>query len=45
MNQDNSIPFEDLKSVEISRPMGGHMVWWVNGWFNGCGHVKSLKIE
>ena len=34
--QDISIPFEDLKSVKNSPPMGG----WVDGW----GQVKSLKI-
>ena len=28
-NQDISIPFEDLKSVETSPPMSGCMVWWV----------------
>ena len=31
-NQDISIPFEDLKSVETSPSMGGCMVWWVGGW-------------
>ena len=45
MNQDILILFEDLKSVETPPPMGGHMVWWVVGWVNGWGHVKSLKIE
>ena len=39
-NRDISIPFEDLKSVETSPPMGGCMVWWVDGW----GQVKTLKI-
>ena len=27
--QDISIPFEDLKSVKNSPPMGGCVVWWV----------------
>ena len=43
-NQDISIPFEDLKSVETSPPMGRCMVWWVGGWVDGWGQVKSLKI-
>ena len=43
-NWDISIPFEDLKSVETSPPMGGCMVWWVGGWVDGWGQVKSLKI-
>ena len=30
--QDISIPFEDLKSVKNSPPMGGCVVWWVGGW-------------
>ena len=34
--QDISIPFEDLKSVKNSPPMGG----WVDGW----DQIKSLKI-
>ena len=38
--QDISIPFEDLKSVKNSPPMGGCVVGWVDGW----GQVKSLKI-
>ena len=38
--QDISISFEDLKSVKNSPPMGGCVVWWVDGW----GQVKSLKI-
>ena len=42
--QDISIPFEDLKSVKNSPPMGGCMVWWVVGWVGGWGQVKSLKI-
>ena len=51
-NQDISIPFEDLKSVKNSPPMGGCVVWWVCGlvggwvvgWVDGWGQVKSLKI-
>ena len=45
--QDISIPFEDLKSVKNSPPMGGCLVWWVGGcfgWVDGWGQVKSLKI-
>ena len=42
-NQDISIPFEDLKSVETSPPMGGCIVRWVGG-FDGWGQVKTLKI-
>ena len=42
--QDISILFEDLKSVKNSPPMGGCMVWWVGGWVDGWGQVKSLKI-
>ena len=34
-NRDISIPFEDLKSVETSPPMGGCMVWWVGGLMGG----------
>ena len=34
-NQDISILFEDLKSVETSPSMGGCMVWWVGGWVDG----------
>ena len=34
--QDISIPFEDLKSVKNSPPMGGCVVWWVSGWVGGC---------
>ena len=37
--------FEDLKSVETPPPMGGHMVWWLDGWVDWCGQVKSLKCE
>ena len=41
-NRDISIPFEDLKSVETSPPMGGCMVWWVGGWVGGLmGGVRS----
>ena len=42
--QDISIPFEDLKSVKNSPPMGG----WVGGWrgcWVGSGQItKNLKI-
>ena len=34
-DQDISIPFEDLKSVKNSPPMGGCVVWWVGGWLGG----------
>ena len=45
INQNSiAIPFEDLKSVETSPPMGGCMVWWVDGWVDGWGQVKTLKI-
>ena len=47
-NWDISIPFEDLKSVETSLPMGGCMVWWVGGWVGwwvGSGQItKNFKI-
>ena len=37
-----SIPFEDLKSVKNSSPMGGCVVWWVGGWLGGLmGGVRS----
>ena len=40
--QDISIPFEDLKSVKDSPPMGGCVVWWVGGWLGGLmGGVRS----
>ena len=44
--QDISIPFEDLKSVKNSPPMGGCGLvdGWVVGWVDGWGQVKSLKI-
>ena len=42
--QDITIPFEVLKSVKNSPPMGGCVVWWVVGWVDGWGQVKSLKI-
>ena len=29
--QDISIPFEDLKSVKNSPPMGGCVIWWLGG--------------
>ena len=44
MNQDNSILFEDLKSVETPPHMDWCMAWWVGGWVDGGGHLKSLKI-
>ena len=31
-NQDISIPFEHLKSVENAPSMGGCTIWWVGGW-------------
>ena len=43
-NRDISILFEDLKSVETPPPLGGCIVWWVGGWVDGWGQVKSLKI-
>ena len=43
--QDISIPFQDLKSVKNSPTMGGCVVWWVVGWVDGWGQVKSLKIK
>ena len=40
--QDISIPFEDLKSVKNSLPMGGCVVWWVGGWLGGLmGRFRS----
>ena len=40
--QNISIPFEDLKSVKNSPPMGGCVVWWVGGWLGGLmGGVRS----
>ena len=40
--QDISIPFEDLKSVKNSPPMGGCVVWWVGGCLGGLmGGVRS----
>ena len=40
--QDISIPFEDLKSLKNSPPMGGCVVWWVGGWLDGLmGGVRS----
>ena len=42
--QDISIPFEDLKSVKNSPPMGGCVVWWVGGWLGGLmGGVRSSQ--
>ena len=44
-NQDISILFEDLKSVETPPPIGGCIIWWVGGWVGWwVGQVKSLKI-
>ena len=41
-NEDISILFEDLKSVETSPPKGGCIVWWVGGWVGGwMGGVRS----
>ena len=40
--QDISIPFEDLKSVKNSPPMGGCVVWFVGWWLGGLmGGVRS----
>ena len=40
--QDISIPFEDLKFVKNSPPMGGCLVWWVGGWLGGLmGGIRS----
>ena len=36
MNQDILILFEDLKSVETLPPIGGCMVWWMDGWLGGA---------
>ena len=38
------ILFEDLKYVENPPPMGGCIVWWVDGWVDGWGQVKSLNM-
>ena len=43
-NWDISIPFEDLKSVETSPPMGRCMVWWVGWWVGSGQNTKNLKI-
>ena len=43
-NRDISIPFEDLKSVETSPPMGGCIVRWVGQWVNLWDQVKWLTI-
>ena len=40
--QDISIPFEDLKSEEFSTH--GWVCGLVDGWVDGWGQVKSLKI-
>ena len=46
-NRDISIPFEDLKSVKTSPPMGGCMVWWVGGrlglWVGSGQNTENLK--
>ena len=42
-NQDISILFEDLKSVETSPLMDGCIVWWV-GWLVGSGQ-KTIKFK
>ena len=34
-NQDISILFEDLKSVETLQPMDAYMVWWMGGLIGG----------
>ena len=40
--QDILILFEDLKSVKNPPPMGGCVVWWVDGWLGGLmGGVRS----
>ena len=40
--QDISIPFEDLKFVKNSPPMGGCVVWWVGVWLGGLiGGIRS----
>ena len=44
-NQDISILFEDLKSVETSPPMDGCMIWgWVGWWVGSSQNTKNLKI-
>ena len=48
--QDISIPFEDLKSVKNSLPMGECVIWWMGGhslgWVTMGGiTLKSLKIQ
>ena len=44
-NQDISILFEDLKSVETPPPVAGCIIWWVGGWWVGSGQItKNLKI-
>ena len=44
-NWDISIPFEDLKSLETSPPMGVWVVGWVGVWWVGSGQItKNLKI-
>ena len=41
MNQDISIRFKELTFVDTPLRMGGYLV---DGWVNGWGHFKSLKI-
>ena len=43
-NQDISILFEDLKSVETSPPMDGCTIWWVGGLMGGV-RSKHLKFK
>ena len=33
-----------ISNLKNSPLMGGCMVWWVGGWVDGWGQVKSLKI-
>ena len=45
--QDISIPFEDLKSVKNSPPIGGCVVWWVGGLMVGVrsNHSKFKIVD
>ena len=47
MNQDISILFEDLKSVEISPPMGGCIGWWMCGLICGVrsNHKNLINLD
>ena len=47
MNQDISILFKDLKSVETLPPMGGCMVWWIGGCMGGLmvGPCQIIKNQ